>query len=92
VELLSVARKGGSAKGGMTSATVDPTLGRPLLVVTANSQYAGLLDFLHGLKDLSFYTSVMNLKMYSRHLKDDRNRSASPAVSGELFVSLELSI
>jgi hypothetical protein len=92
VELLSVARKGVSPRGDASLAIVDPKLGRPLLEVTANTQFSELLDFLEGLKDLSFYSSVMKLQVYSRHLKSVGGSDPLPAAPGALFVSMELSI
>jgi len=91
VELLSVARKGSSPKEEMTRASVDPVLGRPLLVIRANAFFWQLIDFMHGLKDLSFYVSVMNLKLYSNPPETaGRNESLIPA--GTLYVSLEVSM
>lgn len=113
VELVSVARKGAEGKSGQdllgagrqgrpveadaTPVSVDSTLGRPLLVVNAIGQYEPLLAFLHGLKELSFYVSPMQVRLYSRHLKD-MGKGAGTAVSslgpddGSLNVFLELSM
>lgn len=94
VELLSVERKGAAPRegGAVAVPAVDPVLGRPLLELTATSQYGELLDFLQGLKDLSFYTSVMHFTIYSRELKTAPGNSAVPVRPGSLFISLELSI
>lgn len=92
VELLSVARKGFSPESQLGLPVVDATLGRPLLVVTAHADFRRLLDFLHGLKDISFYVSVMNLKVYSRHLQEQRRGSTMYVPPGDLFISFELSI
>ena len=95
IELISVAKKGYTRKGELSIAPIDPELGRPLLTVIANSRYFSLLDFLHGLKDLSFYVSVMNLKIYTDLGRDQmgalriEERELPP---GTLTVALELSI
>jgi hypothetical protein len=91
-ELLSVVRKGGAQGGDAGLAIVDPTLGRPLLEVTANTRFTALLGFLEGLKDLSFYASVMKLQVYARDLHKQSDGAPLPAAPGALFVSLELSI
>lgn len=90
VGLLAVARKGLSTEDGMVAAPLDPTVGRPLLVLTANSQFRQLLEFLRGLKDLSFYVSVMNLKLYSRQLEEQKGRY--PVADGTIYVALEMSM
>lgn len=92
VDLLSVARKGFRVDEDITFAPLDKELGRPLLVITANAEYVPLLEFLRGLKDLSFYVSVMNFKVYSRHLKNDRHRRNEDIPAGSLYTSLEVSM
>jgi hypothetical protein len=78
---------------------VDPSLGRPLLLVSAVGQYEPLLSFLRGLKELSFYVSPMQIRLYSRHLKDGgKGGGAVPIVAGGeegeglLNIFLELSM
>lgn len=91
IELLRVSRKGlSSGEGPSPPAPVDPTLGRPLLVVEARAQYHHLLRFLEGLKDLSFYVSVMNLKLYSSQLGTAARQDATQ--EGQLQILLELSM
>jgi hypothetical protein len=94
VELLSVARKGFSPEKVLGELTVDPVLGRPLLEVKANTDFGRLLDFLHGLKDLSFYVAVMKLNVYSRHLQEGTDKRGNPVrlPPGAITVSMELSI
>lgn len=93
VQLLSVARKGFSPEKVLGQLTVDPVVGRPLLEVKANTDFGRLLDFLHGLKDLSFYVAVMKLNVYSRHLQDDRRGDQAKRLPpGAITVSLEMSI
>lgn len=91
VELVSVSRKEISRGKEKAVVPVDPVLGRPLLVVTANARFGQLLDFLHGLKNLSFHVSVMNLKICSQHLKGERGAEAH-LPEGAIFVSLEMSM
>ncbi len=91
VELLSVSRKGMAGKGEMIAVPVDPVLGRPLLVINASAPFWNLYDFLRGMKDLSFYASVMNLKIYTQP-KADGARHGSPLPAGALHVALEVSI
>lgn len=91
VELVSVGSKGASAKGDMPAVVIDPQLGRPMLKITANAPFASLMRFLQGLRELSFYASVMNLKVYARPTKEAGAPKPPPA-AGPLFVSLELSI
>lgn len=96
VSLVSVERKGFRADEEMTFAPLDKELGRPLLVITANTEFMPLLDFLKGLKDISFYVSVMNLKVYSRHMKKMRNgrrgESREYLPPGAMFAQLEVSM
>ena len=93
IELVSISRKGVSPEGEVIGPQVDPELGRPLLVLTANAQFGNLMDFLHGLKDLSFYTSVMNIKVYSMEwAKENKIIKQAGTSPGALFVSLEVSI
>lgn len=92
VELLSVAGKGFSPEKELSVPVVDAALGRPLLAVTAHTDFTRLLDFLHGLKDLSFYVSVMKLKVSSRHLQEERRGSSAYVPPGALFIALEMSI
>jgi hypothetical protein len=87
VELLSVSRKEIGPGNQRTIAPVDPILGRPLLVVTANAKFGQLLDFLYGLKELSFYVSVMNLKVSAL-----RTKGGEGAIESGLSVSLEMSM
>jgi len=95
IELISVAKKGYTRKGELSIAPIDPELGRPLLTLIANSSYFPLLDFLHGLKDLTFYVSVMNLKIYTDLNREElgtmrlEERNLPP---GTLTVALDLSI
>lgn len=91
VQLLSVARKGASSGKEMTAAPLDPVLGRPLLVVTADARFGQLLTFLDGLRQLPFHVSVMNLKIYSDHRKGGVGGDAR-APEGALYVALEVSI
>ena len=90
VTLLAVSRKGLSTEDGMVAAPLDATVGRPLLVLTANSQFRQLVEFLKGLKDLSFYVSVMNMKLYSRQLEEQKGRL--PLADGTIYVALEMSM
>lgn len=95
IELISVAKKGYTKKGELSIAPIDPVLGRPLLILIANSKYFPLLDFLHGLKDLSFYVSVMNLKIYTNLSREDMGAMRiddRELPAGTLTVALELSI
>jgi hypothetical protein len=95
IELISVAKKGYTRKGELSIAPIDPVLGRPLLILIANSKYFPLLDFLHGLKDLSFYVSVMNLKIYTNLSREDMGAMRiddRELPAGTLTVALELSI
>jgi hypothetical protein len=92
VEIVSVSRKGFSLKGEAPVAAIDPLLGRPLLVVTANASFDRLLNFLGGLKELSFYVSVMNLKVYSSDILENGVRKFKQVPAGGLYVSLEVSI
>lgn len=92
VEILSVARKGFSPEKELGLPVVDPLLGRPLLEVTANADFRRLLEFLHGLRDLSFYVAVMNLKVHSRHLQQERRPASGYLSPGAISVSFELSI
>ncbi|PHR27258.1 MAG: hypothetical protein COA36_09735 [Desulfotalea sp.] len=95
LELISVAQKGYTRKGELSIAPIDPILNRPLLMVIANGDYFTLLDFLHGLKDLSFYVSVMNLKMYTELNSEEKasmHMHSSELPPGTLTVALELSI
>jgi hypothetical protein len=87
VELLSVSRKETVRGNQRIIAPVDPDLGRPLLVVTANARFGQLLDFLYGLKELSFYVSVMNLKVGALQTKGDGG-----ALERDLSVTLEMSM
>jgi hypothetical protein len=73
-------------------AAIDPLLGRPLLVVTANASFDRLLNFLGGLKELSFHVSVMNLKVYSSDILENGVRKFKQVPAGWLYVSLEVSI
>ena len=90
MNLLAISRKGLSTEDGMVAAPLDPTLGRPLLILTANSQYQQLIAFIKGLKDLSFYVSVMNMKLYSRQLENKKGRY--PVADGTIYVALEMSM
>jgi len=111
VTLTSVVRKGLEGKGGAellgrgqqqheggsAQVALDPTLGRPLLVVRAVGQYQPLIAFLRGLKELSFYVSPMQVRLYASHLKGSGtggSAAASPAGpdDGTLNVFLELSM
>ncbi|ABK98443.1 hypothetical protein [Pelobacter propionicus] len=92
VELTSVARKGFSPEKDLGTPAVDPAVGRPLLLITANTTYPYLLTFLYGLRDLSFYVSVMKVKMHSRHLDEEQRKSSTPLPSGLISVSIEMSI
>ena len=92
VEIVSASRKGFSLKGEEPVATIDPLLGRPLLVVTANASFDRLLNFLGGLKELSFHVSVMNLKVYSGDIIENGVRKYKNVPAGGLYVSLEVSI
>lgn len=65
IEILSVLRKKLSLKDDPQAVYVDPLLKRPILIIKLNAYYWNLLEFLQGLKDLSFYVSVMNIKLYS---------------------------
>ena len=92
VEIVSASRKGFSLKGEEPVAAIDPLLGRPLLVVTANASFDRLLHFLGGLKELSFHVSVMNLKVYSGDILENGIRKFKNTPAGGLYVSLEVSI
>lgn len=109
VELQTVARKGLEGKSGpdllnsnrhaqaadMDSgpAAVDTALGRPLLLVTAVGQYDRLLAFLHGLKELSFYVSPMQIRLRSNQLKEGGKGTVHEGSDdGTLNISLELSM
>lgn len=104
IELLRVSRKGFRPEGGETVLVIDKELGRPLLLLTANATFDQLLGFLDGLKELSFYVSVMKMSLYSRLLdpasiasrggnRNLRGMNTSGYVPpGAIFVSLELSI
>lgn len=92
VELVSVARKGFSLKGEEPVAAIDPELGRPLLTLTANAYFDRLLDFLGGLKELSFHVAVTNLKVYSGDVLENGLRKYKNVPAGGLYVSLEVSI
>ncbi|WDP92773.1 MAG: hypothetical protein HUN04_24850 [Desulfobacter sp.] len=89
VTLLSVAVKGIRYQDGKTMTPVDPELGRPLLLIQAAAPFWYLKDFFQGLKDLSFYVSVMNLNLYATPPKDGKVKELHP---GDLYVSLEVSI
>jgi len=69
VEMLSLGRGNGivadTSRGGPP---VDRRLGRPLLTLSAHADYWQLLDFLDGLKALSYNVSVMRLGVRSRQL------------------------
>lgn len=95
IELISVAKKGYTRDGEFSIAPVDPVLRRPLLVVIANANYFGLLNFLHGFKELSFYVSVMNLKIYTDLSQEQQSTMRIPkreVPPGVLTVVMELSI
>ncbi len=93
VDLLLVARKGYNPESEMTPAVLDPQIGRPLLEVTANCDYAQMISFISGLKDLSYYVSVMRLRVYSRHVLEERRTLRDGYLpSGAIYMSLELSI
>jgi hypothetical protein len=89
VDLLSISRKGVPVRNEKAAAPAPSDLGRPMLEIKAAASFKRLLDFLHGLKDLSFYVSVTNLKLYATPPGGGRE-AAAPA--GALYVSLEMSI
>ncbi len=94
VEVLSIGRKEGfqAGNGREVAAPVDRELGRPLLVITANTEFMPLLAFLEGLRKLPFHVSVMSIKIYSRHINNrgaDKNTHLPP---GAIFTRLEVSI
>ena len=91
VGLLSVSRKGATIKGNTALSGIDREIRRPLLVIKAYSGFWGLIDFLHGLKDLSFHVSVMNLKLYSSVPEGEQDHEVR-LPDGYLFTSLEVSI
>lgn len=91
VQLSSVSRKGAPGGKEMAIVPVDPVLGRPLLVVTADARFGQLLNFLDGLKRLPFHVSVMNLKIYSDPRKGGRGGDAR-GPEGALYVALEVAI
>ncbi len=93
VDLLLVARKGYNPESELTSAVLDPQIGRPLLEVTANCDYGQMISFISGLKDLSYYVSVMRMRVYSRHVLEERRTLRDGYLpSGAIYMSLELSI
>lgn len=91
VALLSMGRKGVSPEGDIGKAPIDKELGRPLLVVTANTRFWPLIDFLHGLKDLTFYASVMHLNL-SVQAPEVGRKQDSVLPPGVLYVYLEVSM
>lgn len=92
VEMLSIARKGFRSGDGGSFAPVDPVLGRPLLELTANSQFGPLLDFFHGLKDMSYYVSVVNIKVYAHALKNNNASKVKDLPPGTMYISLQLTM
>nr|WP_319393865.1 hypothetical protein [uncultured Desulfobacter sp.] len=89
VNLVSVVQKGVSLTDEGTSVYLDPQVKRPLLDISAQAKFWDLIDFLNGLKELSFYVSVMNLKLYAdppRGNNDDR------LPGGALYIYLQMSM
>ncbi len=92
VELLSVSRKGFRADEEVFFVPLDRELGRPLLIITVNTEFGPLMEFLHGFKKLSFHIAVMNLKIYSRHMDDREHGGNTHLPPGAMFARLEVSI
>jgi len=92
LEILTTKLKGFSSENGEGNYYVDPLIDRPVLEVSAQASYAHLLDFLHGLEDLSFYVAVMKFNIYSDFEINKKKREGNRTPSGLLFVSFEISI
>lgn len=96
VELLSVVRKGVDSSGNLTLNALDDEVGRPLLALRAYSSYTGLLRFLYGFKELSFYASAMDIDVYSGDFPNDSKKKRggqSEVVDGSrLAIVLEICI
>ena len=101
VEILSIVRKTNpppareparrNTRGKVPVATANepPPPIRPLLVVRTGAPFIDTLDFLRGMKDLSFYVCVMNLKIYSTFPAGERAVALPP---GALYAVFEVSM
>jgi len=89
VNLVSVAQKGVSLTDEGTSVYLDPQVKRPLLNIKAQARFWDLVDFLNELKELSFYVSVMNLKLYA---DPPRGHSEDKLPGGILYIFLQMSM
>ena len=89
VELLSASSKGFSPGKDPGQPKVDPVIGRPLLEITANADYHRLMSFLSGLRELSFYVSVMKIKINSRYLDKEQPKYMPP---GAISISMEMAV
>ncbi len=100
LEIISAQRKGFSGGDGKKqTAVLDPVIGRPLLVITAQAPFDNLHKFLLGLKDLSFHMAVMKLNIYSgqtnlatAHGNQAKRFIRKNVPPGYLYVHMEASI
>jgi hypothetical protein len=91
-DLVSGSHLGAGGQGPL----VDKRLGRPLLQMTARSNYWQLLSFLDGLSDLSYRVSVVHLVLtarYDENPKDEKAKQLAHNIQpGALDILLILSI
>jgi len=92
IELISAARKSYSVAGEEPVPVIDPEIGRPMLVLTANAYFDRLITFLRELEELSFHVAVVNLKVYSGDIVENNIRKYKNVPAGALYVFLEVSI
>ncbi|MCG8428269.1 MAG: hypothetical protein MI754_13020 [Chromatiales bacterium] len=99
VELLSVGRStqvrralADTQDQSAGGAPVDRRLQRPLMKISARSNYWQLLDFLDGLKGLTFDVAVMQISAHSQQLEDDGGEEDKALPPGALNISLLLAI
>ena len=91
VTSVSISRKNFTRKDtSITTTSVDPVTGRPLLDLTLKARFPALTHFLEALKDLSFHVSVMNVKVYAPNLSSKRSSEVEIDPS-ELQVQLVVS-
>ena len=90
VQLISLARRGSNVKATQKHEYLDRETGRPVLQIEAHAAYGELLSFLQRFSELSFYVSVMNVKVYVN--KPDFFKQSESAADNKLYVYMEVSI
>ncbi len=73
---------------------VDPEFGRPILLLKGRGGFWDFINFLRGLEDLSFFSAVVNFKVYAFPISGAgvKELSSKVAMDGRLYINIEMSI